>query len=428
MVFADGDMDGMGAPGEPFLACPDTVGTAANDWDCDDADPATPLVVDAGATGGDGSLTAPLGSIQDAIDAVQAGTSAACVAVLGGRYAEALDLSKDDVSVVGVEGADLTVVDGFGLDAPVLTLGAGNQLDTLVQGLTLTQGTPHREVIELAFTGIRQDYVYDRGAGIYAVDARATLRDLSVVNNLIIDPELPDYTEGSGTPVLVNWLGRGGGLYTEGGTVVVENCLFEGNEAARGGAVYAADTLFVEQTRFWENSATELGGAVAVDDGIVTIENSIFVDNVAPDAASVHANDSTLLLSHLTVYDDFSAQYDGALVVVENVRGLWSNLILSAATPTGIVVNDEVSVVGLEGVLFDRLDTAYDAYFRSLRVSGELSGLDPRFINASSDGDPSNDDLRLQADSPAVDAGTSGRDPDGSAPDLGAYGGPLGAW
>ena len=130
-----------------------------------------------------------------------------------------------------------------------------------------------------------------------------------------------------------------------------------------------------------------LGGAVAVDDGIVTIENSVFVGNVAPDAASIHASDSTLLLSHLTVFDDFSSEYDGALVVVENVRGLWSNLILSAAAPTGIVVRDEVSVVGLEGVLFERLETAYDAYFRCLRVSGDLVGLDPRLFDASSDGD-----------------------------------------
>ena len=144
MVFADGDMDGMGAPSEPFLACPDTVGTAVNDWDCDDADPATPLVVDAGATSGDGSLTAPLGSIQDAIDAAQAGTSAACVAVLGGRYAEALDVSKDDVSVVGVEGADLTVVDGFGLDAPVLTLGAGTRSTHWCRGSPSRRARPPR--------------------------------------------------------------------------------------------------------------------------------------------------------------------------------------------------------------------------------------------------------------------------------------------
>ncbi len=427
-AFMDIDMDGMGGPDAPILSCPDAPGISLNDWDCDDTDPTTPLVVDAGASGGDGSLLQPLGSIQDAVDAAVAGSGTACVAVLPGRYGETLDLSKDDVVLVGVEGAERTVVDGFGLDAPVLTLGEGNQLDTLVAGLTLAKGTPDRYVLPLFIVGNRYDWVYDRGAGVYASGARATLRGLHIVDNIIVDPELSDYTDSSGESVSVTWHGYGGGLYAEGGTLVVEDCLFHANEAMRGGAIYARDTLFVQHGRFWGNTATDLGGALAVDDGIVTVDSSVFVDNIARGGASVYAADSTLLLSHLSIFDDSGLAADGALVEIDNVRGFWSNLILSAETALGVYVWDEASMVGLEGVLFDRIETPWDAYFRSLRVSGELLDADPRFMDASSDGDPSNDDLRLNEASPAVDAGLTGLDADGSPPDLGAYGGPNGNW
>jgi hypothetical protein len=428
LVFPDVDMDGMGDPSDSFLACPDTEGISLNDWDCDDADPATPVVVDAGAVGGAGSLAEPLGSIQVAVDVAHASAGNACVVVLAGLYNETLDLSKDDVSLVGVEGADRTVVDGYGLDAPVLTLGEGNQLDTLVEGLTLTQGTPKRDVDEYSFTGTRQDWVYDRGAGVFSMGARATLRGVSITDNLVLDPELSDYTDGSGNAVRVLWFGYGGGVYAEGGTLALEDCLLEGNEAARGGGLYAKETLFVLHTRFWSNIATEAGGAVAIEDGIATVDNSLFSGNAAPDGSSLVARDSTVLLSHLTVFDDLSDDVDGALLSLDNVRGLWSNLILSAVSPVGVQVADAASAVALEGVLFDRVETPWDAGARALRVSGERIDEDPLFMGASSDDNPSNDDLHLQVDSPAVDAGISGRDPDGSAPDLGAYGGVDGQW
>ncbi len=427
-VFADVDMDGMGDPGDAFLACPDTPGIALNDWDCDDADPTTPVVVDAGSTGEAGSLSEPLGSIQAAVDVAHASAGDACVVVLGGLYNETLDLSKDDVFLVGVEGADQTVVDGYGLDEPVLTLGEGNQLGTLVEGLTLTQGTPKRDVDEYAFTGTRQDWVYDRGAGVFSSGARATLRGLSITDNRVLDPELSDYTDGSGNAVQVLWFGYGGGVYADGGTLVLEDCLVGGNEAARGAGIYTKETLFVLHSRFWNNIAAEAGGAVAIEDGIATLDNTLFSGNVAPDASTLVARDSTVLLSQLTVFDDVSEDADGALIGLDNVRGLWSNLILSAVSPIGIHVADADSAVALEGVLFDRVETPWDAGVRALRVSGALVDADPLFLSASSDDDPSNDDLHLNADSPAVDAGISGRDPDGSAPDLGAYGGVNGTW
>ena len=53
------------------------------------------------------------------------------------------------------------------------------------------------------------------------------------------------------------------------------------------------------------------------------------------------------------------------------------------------------------------------------------------FVMFTQDVDASNDDLTLQAASPAIDGGNPAGifdDADGSNNDQGAYGGPLGAW
>jgi parallel beta-helix repeat protein len=61
-------------------------------------------------------------------------------------------------------------------------------------------------------------------------------------------------------------------------------------------------------------------------------------------------------------------------------------------------------------------------------LHGNLSE-DPDFVDASDDGDGTNDDMRLDSGSPAIDAADPATsDPDGSTADMGAYGGPNGSW
>ncbi len=427
-VFADADMDGLGDAADSFLACEDTEGVAFNGWDCDDTDPTTPVVVDAGSTGAAGTFAEPLGSIQAGVDAALAGSGERCVAVLGGLYNETLDLSAGEVWVEGVEGADRTVVDGYGLDRPVLTLGAENQSGTVVQGLTLTQGSPHIYTDERSFAGQRQDWVYHLGAGVYSFGARATLRGVHITDNIIVDSELEPYVDAEGRTVTIGWYGYGGGVYADGGTLVLEDCRIEGNQADRGGGVYSKSTLVVLHTEFWNNTATDLGGGLVVRDAIATVENSTFIGNEAEDGAALYAKDATLLMSQITFYEDVLTDVDGAVVSVDLVRGLWSNLILSTVEPLGLRVVDIDSDVEVEGVLFYGLTTPHESGARGLKVYGSIVDEDPMFLVVSDDGNPTNDDLHLEDDSPAKDAGMGGRDVDGSAADLGAYGGAYGGW
>jgi hypothetical protein len=63
-------------------------------------------------------------------------------------------------------------------------------------------------------------------------------------------------------------------------------------------------------------------------------------------------------------------------------------------------------------------------------ADGNQIGADPLLLGAVDDGDWTGDDWTPDAASPAVDAGDplGAPDPDGSLPDLGAFGGALGAW
>jgi hypothetical protein len=79
----------------------------------------------------------------------------------------------------------------------------------------------------------------------------------------------------------------GGGASVEASSAGVDTSRFEGNEALRGGGLFAGDfgpnQMFVDSSTLAGNAATELGGGVAADDiGLLTLRNSTIVGNSAP--------------------------------------------------------------------------------------------------------------------------------------------------
>lgn len=428
-VFDDLDRDGLGAPGTDHLACPDTSATATNDWDCDDADETTPLVVDNdGFPDGTGTLDDPFDTIQGAVDAALLLSGEACVIVRPGLYLEAIDLTAADVHLASTDGATQTVIDALDLGLPVLQLGAANQANTLVEGFTITDGTPFRYTYQVHPLGNTIEFRTDMGAGIYAVSSSATLRDLLIADNAIIDPEESSYVDSAGDTIPVNWSGYGGGLYSERGELVIERCTFAGNEAEQGGAIYVDDAIRVYQTQFLGNIATEFGGAIGGKSADILVENAIFAGNLAPNAPAISITNSLADLSHITIHEDVAAMPDSALVSVSDVRGTWRNWIVSAPADVGIRVLASTSSVSLTSVLFNGPVAATErASVGAFAVTDSQTG-DPLFIGITEDLNPTNDDLHLDPTSPAVDAGSVGTDPDGSPADLGAYGGALGSW
>jgi predicted outer membrane repeat protein len=85
----------------------------------------------------------------------------------------------------------------------------------------------------------------------------------------------------------LTWMKRGAALNNDGGTVLIDHCVFTGNTAdvpdGKGGAVYNnAGSLTIRDSEFTDNSA-EKGGAVYAENSTLDVSNTTFRDNSASD-------------------------------------------------------------------------------------------------------------------------------------------------
>lgn len=187
---------------------------------------------------------------------------------------------------------------------------------------------------------------------------------------------------------------EGGITYGYGGAVmlvrsaVIENCIFLQNESSYGGAV-----------EIWDNS----------ESGFSTFDilNNTFVDNNAAsgsgDALNLFSGDVVTFRNNIVFSVD-----QGSGNVVFSFEG----------TPEWTVDHNLFYVQDSNALGGTGLDETM------LSSDGNLEA-DPQFIRYDSE-DMSQANLRLSADSPGINAGNRsvGDDPDGSATDIGAYGGP----
>jgi predicted outer membrane repeat protein len=83
----------------------------------------------------------------------------------------------------------------------------------------------------------------------------------------------------------------GGGLLVLGGWPVLRDCWFTGNRANEGGAIYhTGERIFVWDSRFTDNWASEFGGAIYTEGFGITVRNSQFVENIAGSAGGAVAH------------------------------------------------------------------------------------------------------------------------------------------
>lgn len=194
---------------------------------------------------------------------------------------------------------------------------------------------------------------------------------------------------------VANTATTGGALAIAGnGTVSIQNCRFFGNAASNGGALSSAGAAQVElvSTAFSGNSATVDGGAIFVSGAALTLTNATLGGNTAgQDAGGIHVGGAgQATLRNTVLYGnsdaggaDESAQIFAAGGTVAATRSIVQGLVSS----------------------FGAGNSAADPLFRNIAGCDGLAGT-------------IDDDLRLLAGSPAVDAGdnaflpTDGRDLD----------------
>jgi hypothetical protein len=384
--YEDADGDGFGG-GSPAWTC-DGV---EQGWDCDDADPAEPVVVDGAA--GD--------TIQGGIDVANG-----CVVVYAGTYVEDVDFGGKDVVVTGVDGADVTVLEGAG-SGPVVTFDDVESAAAVLDGFTVTGGAGRLETASSSYAC--GDSTWDErpcvnyyeiycGGGILADGADPTLRNLVVQANLLPEPDAYSYDHDT-----YYTYSYGGGLCLIDSGSAITNVEVRGNDAGVGGGMYVGSSY---------------SGLSAI-----TLENVLSVGNVAREmGGGVYVFESTIDATNVTWGGD-DAPIGGGLYVDDGaVANVTNSIVYGAATGEGVYVESSGAWNGAWTDVYGNAGGGYSGIADPTGTAGNLA-VDPVFSAAG--------DWRLDAASPLVDAGDpdpARADPDGSINDLGAYGGPRGDW
>ena len=418
--YADDDGDGWGDPDNLVEYCADSPpsGVVDNSMDCDDSDAYEPVWVDDDASsGGSGTFSSPMQTIQDGIDAADV-----CVYVMEGSYGEDLDFTGKDLLVWGVDGAESTLVEGTG-DNPVVSFTSGESSDAWFTGFTLTGGGGYLESSTTTWTcgsSATCEETYDRyyGGGIFVDSAEPTLSDLILETQSLPEysvTEIDDYT----TEYIVSY---GGGLAVTNGAASLENVWIEGPSATYGAGLYISTSSSVEAQQLWVSDTEGDHGAGAMVVGDLTAENAVFCGNTSSTSGALFVEGGSLDLLFATVVgavaDTTLEASDSAFVSANSV------VFTESSGGTEVTVSDGSSVVRME--YSDVYPDTWDGMTSLVGVSGVISE-DADFTSWS--GSCASADLTPASTSPLVDAGDPGEsDADGSDADIGAYGGPNGSW
>ena len=420
----DQDGDGFGEAGSLAWAC-DGI---ANDLDCNDLNPSEPAVALAGAMGGNGSLAAPFGTIYEAMQ-----DASDCVVALPGTYHEHIDFQGRPIRVTSIGGSANTTLDVTGLAGAAVSFANGEGADSELSGFTITGGQGHLDQLSEQ-TNCYSNYTCTTtwntycGGAIYVAGASPTLSDLVISGNSL--PPVATSTSGYDTTYTYSF---GGGLCVVGATLSIEDVHFDNNWADQGGAVYLTDgaSLTHSRSRVQGNSATD-GGAYEIDNASLTLTNTLVVWNSATTyGGAVYALSGSLDATNVTFGGDRAA-VGGAVYVSSSAQLSLVNSIVTLGVPSG-----------LQGEAGASASVDYSDTYDNSSVNSSGFDVDPlgfgsgnlavpiNFVSVTDDGDPSNDDWNLADNSPLRNVGhpaTAYNDADGSRNDLGAYGGPSGAW
>ena len=246
-------------------------------------------------------------------------------------------------------------------------------------------------------------------------------------------------------------LGNGGAVAAEG-SLSVENGRFTGNEAGDdGGAIRAEGSAYLWELALFDNVAGAYGGGLAIDGATsLVVARSYLHGNSAKNGGAASVNDASGgTLSNLRVTDNTASSDGGGLylsgsaeieVVNNTLAGndaarngghLYTTAPLSLVNNIFYQAVDGGGAYGTSATTDRYYNLAYDnaggdwvGWADPTGSSGNL-GVDPMLEAYTADGSRSDDNLFLQAGSPAIDAGHPAIfDIDGSVSDIGAFGGP----
>ena len=334
-----------------------------------------------------------------------------------GFYPGNHDLLGKDVLITSTHGPIITVLIGITTQQSVISINRGR-----LDGLGVQNGT--------GFSG----------GGVWA-GGTAVVANCFIKNNLAVeDPtaNMQIYPSGHGGGIFItdtaivtdckivnNRARRGGGGVAMDKFAIMENSILFGNSNLSaplseppysGGGVFISDHSFgvvVSNCRFTRNRTLGIGGGVYVD-GNTTISNCIFNYNNARVGGGGFAlvAGNSMDLVNCTFYRNSASQNDHYSII-----SFGDLNILNCIVSRGALV-DRVNNK------FYSINSTY-SLIQEVTVVGGTGNIvsNPLFV------DPENSNFRLEAESPAINAGHPGneyKDSNGSRNDMGAFGGPYG--
>ncbi|MFM7201017.1 MAG: MopE-related protein [Myxococcota bacterium] len=281
-----------------------------------------------------------------------------------------------------------------------------------------------------------------QGGGIAALNSALQLKSTSFKQHLLqenIDAYSNNYNDGDYTKVTS---GKGGAVALEDSTLVIQDGHWEENRGALGGALWILNsTLEARRGNLLHNgehapacsssNKTEIceptrGGGIWAQNAQLKLSGLVLSENHAGIGGGIFLQDSNAELEHLTIAGNQATQGGGLALFGSSPQLRQSILAYNVALNFYADSNSHPTLS------YVNLYQAYGASHNLGSLPETVTELEPGFVAFSPDGDPSNDDLHLTPDSALIDAGDpsacsstdrSGCDPDGSVPDLGAFGG-----
>ncbi len=400
----------------------------------------------AGSETGDGTYVSPLATIPAAI--ARSLTESPCdVLVMPGTYEDPIVLPSDPISLVSTDGAETTFLEGY-TSEPMLLVESGAGSETLVEGFTFRYGS----LMDDAGLG---DSEMRQGAAVQIHDSSPTLSCNRFEDNEAVDRGAAIYIQG-GSPLIQDCYFSGNFAYGGGGDdgggaifidfsdddpdaeTLIDGCTFLQNySASGGGAMKATGDVTITATRFAGNEADGMGGALYIQDSDAFVDGVLFQGNTAASAGAVWCQPGTyrIELYHVTMLENSANTGYGGAVMFDGDNTTISSSILAWPGNGGLLGCEHDDEEGypaptLEYSLYydpdgDGFLSNCSGHLDVVDVNGNIS-LDPQFSDYDDYDALLDDDLTLEAGSPARDVGnpdSQWNDADGSTSDMGGLGG-----
>ncbi len=363
------------------------------------------------------SLTALAKTIHVPADqpTIQAGINAAStgdtVLVSAGTYYENINFSGKAITVTSASGPAATVINGQQL-GPVVTFSTNEGRSSVLSGITITNG----------YGTFDAGY---QGGGVLMNGASPTIQGNVIVSNAACAEGMGLASNGGG-PLIQNNIIQGntqtgcdggpggGGLFVEGNTnlQVIGNVIVGNSDGSGGGGltVYGSTGLVVSNNIISNN----LGGGLLISsntgDGIL-VQN--LIANNTGGAGITWYNEPAVLVSNTITGNSINSYNGGASEIsaqnMDNQLTMENNLLISDGSSPALYCgnyNSSDPPMFTNNDVFSAQASGYDSTCPNLTGTNGNITADPLFVALLSD------DYRIQAGSPATNAGNN------KAPDL----------